>query len=256
MLWTCARPTRGRSACCAWPRPRRRARSGRGVAQAVAGVSEAKAGEQQAAAALLESQAGEQQADAALLAAKAALEHADASERQATFAVSVAESKVPVAQANLDDTRFYLEQCKVYAPADGYVVDWTVQEGQMVSTYSFMPVGTFVCTGETFVVAVYPQNFLANVQPGNDVEIVLDTYPGLLLTGKVDFVIPATGEGQFDPSKTIPEASKVGSQGMLAVRIRLTGTLPPDLPLGAGGRWRFTPTTSSRSTSCRRSSSA
>jgi hypothetical protein len=48
-------------------------------------------------------------------------------------------------------------------------------------------------------------------------------------------VIPATGEGQYDPSKTIPEASKVGSQGMLAVRITFADPVPPDLALGAGG---------------------
>jgi hypothetical protein len=49
-------------------------------------------------------------------------------------------------------------------------------------------------------------------------------------------VIPATGEGQFAPSGQIPEASKVGSQGLFAVKIRLTDGGPaPHLPLGAGG---------------------
>jgi multidrug efflux pump subunit AcrA (membrane-fusion protein) len=46
----------------------------------------------------------------------------------------------------------------------------------------------------------------------------------------------ATGEGQFDPSGQIPYASKIGSQGLLAVKIRLTDEHPPpNLPLGAGG---------------------
>jgi multidrug resistance efflux pump len=170
-----------------------------------------------------------------LAAANAGLREADASERQAAFAVKVAESKVPLAQANLDDARFYLGQCRMLAPADGYVVDWAVQEGQMISSISPMAAGTFVCTAETYVIAAYPQNFLPHVQPGDDVEFVLDPYPGHLFDGKVEFVIPATGEGQYDPGKTIPDASKVGSQGMLAVRIQFTGAAPPDLALGAGG---------------------
>jgi hypothetical protein len=68
------------------------------------------------------------------------------------------------------------------------------------------------------------------------VEVVLDPYPGRLFKANVDTVMPATGEGQFAPSGTIPEASKIGSQGPLAVKIRLVDEAPPaNLPLGAGG---------------------
>ena len=64
----------------------------------------------------------------------------------------------------------------------------------------------------------------------------MDPYPGRLFKAKVEGVIPATGEGQFNPSGTIPLASKVGSQGMLVVKIRLTDDDPSlHLPLGAGG---------------------
>src|SRR5262249_20351373 len=78
--------------------------------------------------------------------------------------------------------------------------------------------------------------FLMNVQPGDEVELILDPYPGQLFKARVDTVITATGEGQYAPSQTIPEASKVGSQGMLAVKMQLTGDdLPVNVPLGAGG---------------------
>ena len=87
-----------------------------------------------------------------------------------------------------------------------------------------------------FVVAVFPQNFLMNVQSGDEVEVILDPYPGRLFKAKVDTVITATGEGQFAPSKTIPEASQVGSRGLLAVKISLIDDdRPADVPLGAGG---------------------
>jgi hypothetical protein len=49
-----------------------------------------------------------------------------------------------------------------------------------------------------------------------------------------DSELPASGEGQFDPSGQIPLASKIGSQGLLAVKIRLVDDTIA-LPLGAGG---------------------
>jgi len=73
-----------------------------------------------------------------------------------------------------------------------------------------------------------------NVEPGDDVDLILNPYPGRLFKAKVDTVIPASGEGQFDPSGQIPLASKIGSQGLLAVKIRLLEEIP-SVPLGAGG---------------------
>jgi multidrug resistance efflux pump len=115
-------------------------------------------------------------------------------------------------------------------------VNWQVQEGTMRVPMPMAAAGTFVSTADTFIGASFPQNYLMNVRPDDDVEVVLDPYPGRLFKAKVDEVIPATGEGQYMVSAQIPLASKVGSQGLLAVKIRLTDPdPPPSLPLGAGG---------------------
>jgi multidrug resistance efflux pump len=175
------------------------------------------------------------QAEASLGEAQAGEVSAVAAENQAVFTLKVAESKVPAAQAQLDDARFNLTQCRMLAPADGYVVAWTVQEGTMLVPMTTTAAGTFINTSETFVIASFPQNYLANVEAGNHVELILDPYPGRLFEARVAAVIEATGEGQYDPSKQIPLASQIGSQGLLAVKIQLTGDSPPHLPLGAGG---------------------
>jgi multidrug resistance efflux pump len=194
-----------------------------------AAVKQAEAGVGQAAAAL-------QQADAGLVGAQSALQQAQAAERQAGFALQVAQSNVPAVQAQLDNAQFNLAQCKMYAPADGYVVNWQVQQGTMLVSAPVAAAGTFISTADTFVAASFPQNYLDNVKPGDDVDLILNPYPGRLFKAKVDTVIPASGEGQYDPSGQIPLASKVGSQGFLAVKIRLTDEHPPpNLPLGAGG---------------------
>jgi multidrug resistance efflux pump len=204
------------------------------VVQATQKRNESAAAVKQAEAAVVESTAAEQQAQAALGVAQSAELQADAAQQQATFALKVAEANVPVVQATLGDSRFYLSQCKMYAPADGYVFDWVVQEGSMLIQIVFAAAGVFINTEETNVIATFPQNYLMNVEPGDEVEMIFDPYPGRLFKGKVDYIIPVTGEGEFLPTKQIPYAAKIGSYGMLAVRITLNDK-DIKLPMGAGG---------------------
>jgi multidrug resistance efflux pump len=185
---------------------------------------------------VLQSQASQRKFEANLTAAQSKEKQAEAADQQAGFMLKVYGSNVLAVQAQLSEAKFNLDQCKMYAPADGYVVDWQIQEGSWAEPMRLLAVGTFIVTGETFIVAVFPQNYLMNVQSGDEVELVLDPYPGRLFKGKVENVITATGEGQYTPSGNIPYAAKVGSMGVLAVKIQLDpGEQPPDLPLGAGG---------------------
>ena len=122
----------------------------------------------------------------------------------------------------MEDARFNLAQCKMLAPDDGYVVNWQVQIGTMLVPAPLAAAGTFVNVSDTAVAAVFPQNWLSNVEPGNDVEMVLNPYPGRLFRGKVDYVISASGGGQFTTSGTIPNAARIGSDGLYAVRINFS----------------------------------
>ena len=177
-----------------------------------------------------------QEADAAVQQAEAAVNQAQASALQAAAAVQVAQSNVPTIEAQLDDARFNLAQCKMTAPDDGYVVNWQVQVGTMLVPAPISPAGTFVVTSDIGVAAVFPQNWLSNVQPGDDVEMVLNPYPGRLFFGKVDYVIAATGGGQFTTSGTIPNAARIGSDGLYAVRINFNDqAVARTLSLGSGG---------------------
>jgi multidrug resistance efflux pump len=177
-----------------------------------------------------------QEADAAVQQAEAAVTQAQASALQAAAAVQVAQSNVPTIEAQLDDARFNLAQCKMTAPEDGYVVNWQVQVGTMVVPAPIAAAGTFVVTSDIGVAAVFPQNWLSKVQSGDDVEMVLNPYPGRLFLGKVDYVITATGGGQFTTSGTIPNAAKIGSDGLYAVRIKFSDeVVARKLSLGSGG---------------------
>ena len=168
-----------------------------------------------------------QEADAAVAQAQAAAVQADA-------AVITAESAIGGIEAQLGDARFNLSQCKMTAPADGYVVNWQVQVGTMLAPAPIAAAGTFVDTSSIQVFALFPQNYLTNVRPGDAVEMVLDPYPGRLFTGKVDAIIPAAGGGQLTPSGNIPTSTK--STGAWAVKIVFdNAALAKRLSIGSGG---------------------
>jgi membrane fusion protein (multidrug efflux system) len=168
--------------------------------------------------------------------ASAAVEQAEASARQAIFAVEVAKGNVTTIEAELADARFNLAQCKMTAPADGYVVNWQVQPGTMLVPLPVAAAGTYVSTEDISVIAVFPQNYLTNVQPGDDVEVVLDPHPGRLFKAKVDSVIAASGGGQFTTSGKIPNAAEPASSGAYAVKILFTDeTVARTLSMGSGG---------------------
>jgi membrane fusion protein, multidrug efflux system len=176
------------------------------------------------------------EADAAVQQAEAGLAQTQASAQQAEAAVRTAQSNVPAVEAQLDEARFNLTQCKMTAPGDGYVTNWQVQIGTMLVPMPLAAAGTFVNVSDTAVAAVFPQNWLSNVEPGDDVEMVLNPYPGALFLGKVDYVIPATGGGQFTTSGTIPNAARIGSDGLYAVRINFSDdAVARKLSLGSGG---------------------
>jgi multidrug resistance efflux pump len=206
------------------------------VAEATQQRQEADAAVNQAQAAVTQSEAAQQQAEAALGVAQSTLAAAEASARQAAFAVTAARSNVLAAQAQLDDARFNLAQCKMTAPADGYVVNWQVQPGTMLVALRVAPAGTFVSTEEISILAAFPQNHLMYVEPGDDVELVLDPYPGRLFKAKVDSIIPASGGGQLTTSGEIPNAAQARSSGLWAVKIVFTDqSVARKVSIGTGG---------------------
>jgi multidrug resistance efflux pump len=55
------------------------------------------------------------------------------------------------------------------------------------------------------VIALYAQNELPLVEPGNEAEFALNTYPGRIIKAKVDSIVWAQGQGQVPQSGTVPQ---------------------------------------------------
>jgi multidrug resistance efflux pump len=82
-----------------------------------------------------------------------------------------------------------------------------------------LPVMTFV-ENEFQVLALFNQNELHQVQPGDEAEIALETYPGRIIKASVNSIVWAQGQGQIPMSSTIPQTGfQALPPGRFAVRL-------------------------------------
>jgi multidrug resistance efflux pump len=112
-------------------------------------------------------------------------------------------AEVAQTRAQLENARWELEQTVVLSPCDCYVINLQLRPGAFVAGIPFNAVMTLV-EAQGQVVALYNQNELHQVAPGNEAEFALYTYPGRIIKGKVDSVIWAQGQGQLPQSGTLP----------------------------------------------------
>ncbi len=233
-----------------------------GVAQATAAVSAAKAGVD-AVSADVERTKTELKRQQALLAAKAAthqqleqavadadrfagmlasrqadLEHAqaalqssrtmlDAEKRQRAALdtrdelykaeIQAKEAAIVVAEVNLGYTR-------ITAPNAGAIGERHVQEGQLVAPG--MQVVDLV-KGDVWIQANYKETQLTNIRKGDTADIRIDTFPGVVLHGKVAEISPASGS-QF---ALLPPDNATGNFTKVVQRIPVKIVLDPGHPL-------------------------
>jgi multidrug resistance efflux pump len=106
-------------------------------------------------------------------------------------------------KADLANAEWELEQTTVRSPCDCYVINLALRPGAFVAGMPFNPVMTLV-EADGQVVALFNQNELHQIAPGNYAEFSLKTNPGRIVRAKVDSVIWAQGMGQMQQSGTIP----------------------------------------------------
>jgi multidrug resistance efflux pump len=154
---------------------------------------------------------------------------------------STAQAQVKVSQAQVDTTRAQLEtarwellQTTVLAPGNGTMVNVMLRPGFFVAGMPFNEVMTFV-DSEYQVFALFGQNELHQVAPGNEVEITLDTYPGRIIKAHVDSVIWAQAQGQLEASGDLPKTVFSAPPGRFPVKLVVADN-DRSLFLAAGAR--------------------
>ena len=116
------------------------------------------------------------------------------------------------AQAALDQARIDLGHVDVTAPASG-VVAKVPNSGEYISAGATSMV--LVSDEKQWIEANFTEKDLTYVQPGQEVEIDVDAYPGVTLHGKVESISPATGS-EFS---VIPAENATGNWVKIAQRL-------------------------------------
>ena len=185
-----------------------------------------------------------QELESQLAAARSAEVQARASEGQAIASERQIQQKLgarskgeyaQVAQirAQLENAKWELDQTTTRSPCDCYVVNLQLRPGGFVAGLPVNPVMTLV-EADGQVIALYNQNELHSVQPGDEAEIALKTYPGKIIKASVDSIVWAQGQGQLPMSGNVPQTGAAPlPPGRFAVRLKIADR-DKDLFLAAG----------------------
>jgi membrane fusion protein (multidrug efflux system) len=122
--------------------------------------------------------------------ARAQVRSAEAQVAQARANVTAAEGDFEKAQADTRRAQVNLDHCRIAAAADGRIAGKAVDPGAYVSPAN--PLFQIV-PSQVWVVANFKETQLKSMHPGQPVQVSVDAFPGLTLTGKVDSIQSGTG---------------------------------------------------------------
>jgi hypothetical protein len=125
-------------------------------------------------------------------------------------------------RAELAEAEFYLDNCTMVAPEDGYVINLQVRPGMVAGDIRFGAIASFVVDAGRYLLVTYTQENLKYVREGQYVEVAFDLYPGQIFKGKVKGIWQGTGQGQMLPSGTLPTFNPPppdAPQGLFAVQV-------------------------------------
>ena len=117
--------------------------------------------------------------------------------------VASVKAQILRAETELDDAKWQLSQTTYYAPANGTIVALTLRPGAMAVPLPTVPAMNFV-EDEQWILAIYRQNEVRKVKPGQEAEIAFKMYPGRIVKCKVDSIMWATSQGQLPIGNPLP----------------------------------------------------
>ena len=181
----------------------------------------------QATAALAEAEAQVKQAEAQILAATPVPQRIG----QANELVGQLNGQVEQAQGSLDQANLNLSWTVVRAPQDGWITQRNVEMGNYVTAGQQI---FAIVSPEVWITANFKETQLDLMRPGQSVEISVDAYPQLHLTGHVDSIQKGSGSkfSAFPPQNATGNFVKIVQR--VPVKIVIDHGLDPNLPLPLG----------------------
>ena len=129
------------------------------------------------------------------------------------------------ARAAVEKAKLDLARTRVIAPAGGTVTDLRVDVGHFAQPGA--PVMTLIAMHDLWISADMTENNLGNIDPGDEVAIVLDVMPGEVLKGRIRSVGGGVGSGQQSPPGTLPTVQNSKDWLRQAQRIPVAVELDP-----------------------------
>ncbi|MCX2901505.1 HlyD family secretion protein [Pseudomonas mandelii] len=136
-----------------------------------------------------------------------------------------AEGGLKRAQAALEIASYELSYTRIVAPQDGMVGERAVRVGAYVTPGS--KILAVVPLAQAYVVANFQETQLTDVQPGQQVQVRVDSLDGQALTGRVESIAPATGV----TFASIKPDNATGNFTKVVQRIPVKIVLDPGQPL-------------------------
>ena len=106
------------------------------------------------------------------------------------------------ARSAVEKAELDLARTKVVSPGRGLVTDLRTDVGYFVPAGA--PAMTLIANHDLWIDADMTENNLGNIDPGDEVAIVLDVLPGKVLKGRVRSVGSGVSSGQEAPPGTLP----------------------------------------------------
>ncbi|WP_394390890.1 HlyD family secretion protein [Shewanella woodyi] len=111
---------------------------------------------------------------------------------KAHLAVASRQSDLAGQAETLAKAQWDLDSTKVYAPADGYLTNFIMREGQFVGLVPRIA----MYTDEKYVLMRVNHQAIRNVKVGQSAEFASAVYPGKVFRAQVEGIVEATGEAQ------------------------------------------------------------
>jgi membrane fusion protein, multidrug efflux system len=143
---------------------------------------------------------------------------------EGTAAADIAQSEAAIRQAELN-----LSYTRVTAPDDGRVTKRSVEEGAYIQPGQALMA---IVPRQLWIIANFKETQLEHMRTGQPVEIRIDAYPGLKLTGKVDSFQSGAGArfSLFPPENATGNFIKVVQR----VPVKIVFNTPPDAVYNLG----------------------
>lgn len=181
-----------------------------------------------------------QQAVSKLDIAKATLQRDEGAVVSAQKQVGVLQAQLAKMNAALardkavqDQAELNLGYTTIVSPVDGVVGNRTLRVGQYVQSGTQLM--AVVPVDDVYVIANFKETQLTDVKKGQPVDIAVDTFPGVALTGRVDSIAPASGQefALLPPDNATGNFTKIVQRIPVKVVLnndsKLTGLLRPGM---------------------------